>query len=50
MKKAKNPKHVRAGRARWMSISAEDRRKQASANGKKGAASLWKKYKLEKRV
>lgn len=48
-KKEKSARHVKAGRARWMGISAKERREIASKNGKKGAASFWKRYKLEKR-
>lgn len=44
--KPKDPLKVKAGRARWMNVSAEDRRKQASLNGIKGAAAFHKKYKL----
>ena len=40
---SKDPKKVKAGRARWLSMSASKRKKFMSENGKKGAASLWAK-------
>jgi len=39
----KDPLKVKAGRARWLSMSAKKRKKFMSDIGKKGAASLWKK-------
>lgn len=39
----KDPLKVKAGRARWLSMSAKERSKFASENGKKGAIALWKK-------
>ena len=41
--KMKDPKKVKAGRARWLSMSAKKRKKFMSDIGKKGATSLWKK-------
>lgn len=44
--KKKDPKKQKAGRARWLGISAKERREIAVKGGKKGAKALWKKYKL----
>lgn len=41
----KNPKKVKAGRARWLSMSAEERKRFTSDAGKKGGArtkEIWK--------
>lgn len=38
MKKKKDPIKVRAGRARWLSMSAKERKAFTSAAGKKGGA------------
>ena len=42
----KDPKKVKAGKARWKGVSKKKRKEIASAGGKKGAAALWRKYKL----
>ncbi len=42
----KDPKKVKAGKARWKGVSAKKRRELTSAAGKKGAAAMWRKYKL----
>ena len=39
----KDPKKVKAGRARWLSMSAKKRKQFMSENGKKGALALWSK-------
>jgi len=41
--KMKDPKKVKAGRARWLSMSAKKRKKFMSEIGRKGAIALWKK-------
>ncbi len=43
----KDPKKQKAGRARWLSMSADERRKFTSEAGKKGGKALaekWKKF------
>lgn len=37
----KDPLKQKAGRARWLSMSAKERKKFMSDNGKKGAKVLW---------
>lgn len=41
---AKDPKKQKAGRARWLSMSAEQRQKFTSKAGKKGGAATKKKW------
>lgn len=41
----KDPKKVKAGRARWLSMSAKQRKKFTSEAGKKGGAATAKKWK-----
>ena len=43
MDNMKDPKKQKAGRARWLSMSAKKRKKFMSEIWKKGAASLWAK-------
>lgn len=46
----KNPKKVKAGRARWLSMSADERKEFTSSAGKKGGAAtreIWRKLRAE---
>ena len=40
-KSMKDPKKVKAGRARWLSMSAKKRKAFMSKIGRKGAIALW---------
>lgn len=42
----KDPKKVKAGKARWKGVSKKRKHELLSAAGKKGAAAMWRKYKL----